>query len=601
MATVDINGPSSIGNSRSNFPHPLGIKARILLASVFGPYAQDDEFGSRQINPMELYHNQVTRVQGPFSLRMFHRSWGLMLIQANVAAPCTLLDFPTLERFIEEIRDHRYEIIGISSIIMNILKVEHMCALVRQYQPDAIIVIGGHIASIPDLDDRVDADWIVQGEGVQWFRRFLGEDPEQPIRHPVIPTRVGTRSMGVTVKEKSRETAVTLLPSVGCPLGCNFCSTSSLFGGKGKWFNFYNSGDELFDILCQLEKLRGTQSFFVMDENFLLYRKRALRLLELMEKHDKSWIFYVFSSANAIRSYSVEQLIALGISWIWVGLEGESSQYKKLNGIDTVELVRELQSHGIRVLGSTIIGLEHHTLENIEEAIEYAVHHDTDFHQFMLYMPLHGTPFYKDLEAQGLMLDETQCPLPDAHGQARFNYRHPHIPSGMETELLLKAFRRDFEINGPSLLRVLRTTLTGWRRYKNHPNLRIQRRFQLEIKGMVPAFSAVAGAAERYYRDNPALHNKFIALLKEMKAAFGWSSRLVASLGGRYVLGKIRKEEKRLARGWTYEPPTFYEVNDAVSPNESARISRCSYITPKLKTTPVDENAFVFEEEAAHL
>ena len=164
---------------------------------------------------------------------------------------------------------------------------------------------------------------------MQWFRRFLGENPEQPIRHPVIPTRVGTRSMGITVKEKPRETAVTILPSVGCPLGCNFCSTSSLFGGKGKWVNFYNSGDELFDILCQLEKLRGTQSFFVMDENFLLYRKRALRLLELMEKHDKAWIFYVFSSANAIRSYTVEQLIALGISWVWVGLECRKQPVQK--------------------------------------------------------------------------------------------------------------------------------------------------------------------------------------------------------------------------------------------------------------------------------
>ena len=45
--------------------HPKGRKARILLSSVFGPYAQDDEFGSRSINPMELYHNQVTRLQAP--------------------------------------------------------------------------------------------------------------------------------------------------------------------------------------------------------------------------------------------------------------------------------------------------------------------------------------------------------------------------------------------------------------------------------------------------------------------------------------------------------------------------------------------------------
>jgi hypothetical protein len=57
--------------------HPLGSQAKVLLLSVFGPYALDDQYGSRTINPMELYHNQVTRVQHAFSLRMFNRSWGL--------------------------------------------------------------------------------------------------------------------------------------------------------------------------------------------------------------------------------------------------------------------------------------------------------------------------------------------------------------------------------------------------------------------------------------------------------------------------------------------------------------------------------------------
>jgi hypothetical protein len=94
--------------------HPLGSEARVLLTSVFGPYAQDDEYGSRSLNPMELYHNQVTRVQGPFSLRMFHRSWGLMLIQAEhhrARARCSTSR--SSDRFIEEItaqavRHHRH-------------------------------------------------------------------------------------------------------------------------------------------------------------------------------------------------------------------------------------------------------------------------------------------------------------------------------------------------------------------------------------------------------------------------------------------------------------------------------------------------------------
>src|SRR3990167_8341344 len=114
-------------SSKLAHAHKPGAHSRILFTSVFGPYAQDDEFGSRLINPMELYHNQVTRTQGPFSLRMFHRSWGIALIQCNISAPCALLDFPVLGRFIQEIRENEYDIVGITAIIPNLGKVREMC------------------------------------------------------------------------------------------------------------------------------------------------------------------------------------------------------------------------------------------------------------------------------------------------------------------------------------------------------------------------------------------------------------------------------------------------------------------------------------------
>src|ERR1700749_4984115 len=115
--------------------HPKGAQARILLSSVFGPYAQDDQFGSRKINPMELYHNQVTREQGPFSLRMFHRSWGILMIQENISAPTTVMAFPTREAFEAELLEQQYDIVGISSIIVNVGKVREMCRIVRRVSP----------------------------------------------------------------------------------------------------------------------------------------------------------------------------------------------------------------------------------------------------------------------------------------------------------------------------------------------------------------------------------------------------------------------------------------------------------------------------------
>jgi len=529
--------------------HALGSRAKVLLTSVFGPYAQDDQYGSRKMNPMELYHNQVTRVQGPFSLRMFHRSWGLMFIQANIEAPCTLLDFPTLDRFVDEICDNGYDVVGISGIPPNILKVQKMCQLVRHHLPHAEIVVGGHIANVPDLDRRIDADYVVRGEGVRWFREFLGESPDRSYRHPAVTSGIGTRNMGMTVGEKPGGVAAAVIPSVGCPLGCNFCSTSAMFGGKGKFVNFYETGDELFDVMCQLEERQQAQSFFMMDENFLLHRKRALRLLELMEEHGKAWAVYVFSSANVLRSYTMEQLIGLGVSWVWMGLEGEDSQYTKLHGIDTHALIRRLQSHGVRVLGSSIIGLENHTPDNIDDVIDYAVRYNTDFHQFMLYTPVPGTPLYKEFEAKGLLKEPDEYLDSDIHGQYIFNYRHPHIKNGQETEFIERAFLRDFEVNGPSVARVFQTTLAGWKRYKDHPDGRIRRRFAWEAKDLATRYSAATAAAKLFYRDNPTIHAKLTTLQSDLNREFGWKSRLMSLLGGRYLLRQIRREEDRLATG----------------------------------------------------
>ena len=544
----------------------------MLLVGVFGPYAQDDQYGSRLINPMELFHNQVTRVQHAFSLRCFHRSWGLMLIQVNLNAPCTLLDFPSEERFLDEIKTRQYDVIGISSIIPNVLKVRRMCRLVRQHQPQATIVIGGHIANVPDLGKWVDADQIVKGEGVQWMRRFLGEDENQPIRHPQVMADIGPRTMGVPLKNHPGFDDAVLIPAVGCPMGCNFCSTSAMFGGKGKLIEFYKTGEELFDIMCALEANLHVKGFFVMDENFLLNQRRTLGLLDLMDAHGKSWYLKIFSSVNVLRQYTMEQLVGLGINWVWLGLEGKDNRYSKLAGTDTRELIRSLQSHGIRVLGSSIIGLEEHTSENMDAMIDYAVRHNTDLHQFMLYTPIPGTPLFAEQEAEGTLYDRTAMSPADIHGQLKFNFRHPHINPGDETEFLLRAFQRDFERNGPSIVRMIRTLLRGWQRYKHHPNPRIRARFAHDAANLSVKYAGALWAAGRRYRDDPHRFRLISHVLDEVYAEFGWKARLAAPMVGRYLYHKLRREERRLQNGWTYEPPTFYETNSADGPETAAHV-----------------------------
>jgi radical SAM superfamily enzyme YgiQ (UPF0313 family) len=542
--------------------HPKGSRARVLLTSVFGPYAQDDEFGSRSINPMELYHNQVTRAQGAFSLRMFHRSWGIMLIQRNISAPCTVLDFPTQERFERELLAYPYDIVGISSIIVNLGKVREMCRMVRRLAPQAVIVVGGHVAAIPGIEWMIDADHIVRGEGISWMRRYLGEDEHAPVHHPAVLSAFRPRTMGIRFSERASSTAATIIPSVGCPMGCNFCTTSSFFGGKGKFINFYETGDELFEVMCEVESALKVRSFFMMDENFLLYRERVLRLLERMKQAGKSWALYVFSSANAIRKYSIQELVELGITWIWMGLESPHSSYAKLNGVDTLQLTRELRQHGIKLLGSTIVGLEHHTPENIRQEIEHAVSHATDFHQFMLYTPVPGTPLYHEMEQAGRMLD---VDLADIHGQFKFNFQHAAISRDDSQQFLDWAFLRDFERNGPSIYRISQTILQGWRRYKDHPDRRVRERFEREVQQLRSSYNAALWAMERHLRQaNQAVSEQVRTLRREVEKEFGMAARLARAFLGPVLLWTTRREERRLAAGKTYEPPTIVERSNWV-------------------------------------
>ena len=538
--------------------HPKGTRARVLLTSVFGPYAQDDEFGSRKINPMELYHNQVTRAQGAFSLRMFHRSWGIMMIQANVSAPCTVLDFPTRERFRKELKRRRYDVVGISSIIVNVKKVAEMCRMVREVSPHSVIVLGGHVTAIPGIEGMVDADHIVRGEGITWMRAYLGEPVEVPIRHPEIVSGLETRIMGVRLPERKGGTAATIIPSVGCPMGCNFCTTSAFFGGKGKFINFFETGDELFRVMERMERSLGVETFFMMDENFLLHRERAMQLLACMKQAGKAWGMAVFASANAIRKYSLRELVELGVSWIWMGLESPRSHYSKLAGTDTRELTRELREHGIRVQGSTIIGLEHHTPENIHAEIEHAVGHATDFHQFMLYTPVPGTPLYAEMTNRGRMLEDVE--LADIHGQDRFNFQHAAISRDDSKRFLDWAFWRDFERNGPSLYRMCRTMLEGWRRYRDDPDARVRERFARDAEKLKTAYNAALWAMEREFRKvNQGVSEQIHGLRKEIEGEFGGVARVVSRVAGPVLWWTTRREQRRLAAGRTYEPPTIVE------------------------------------------
>jgi hypothetical protein len=266
----------------------------------------------------------------------------------------------------------------------------------------------------------------------------------------------------------------------------------------------------------------------------------------------------VFSSANAVAKYRMHELVDLGIEWIWLGLESPESSYSKLNGTDTHALARELQSHGIALLGSTIIGLEHHTPENIGAEIEHAVAHDAVFHQFMLYTPVPGTPLHREVEAQNRLRDDVD--LADIHGQHEFNFVHAAIGAADSKRFLDYAFRRDFERNGPSLYRFVRTMFERWRRYGQASDPRIRERVQRAGRQIETSYGAALWAMERYFRtSNADVSGQIHRVRRDIEREMGTLATVVTRSLGPLLLWTSRRDARRYPKGRRLEPRTFID------------------------------------------
>ncbi len=506
---------------------------KLLLTSVFGPYGVDDKFGRKE-NIMELFHNQVTREQGVFSMRFNHESAGLHLMAENISVPTVVLDFPSLKRFVKEIKKG-YDYIGISFIVPNFIKAKHMAELIRKHSPKSKIILGGHGTSIEDVEKHIPCDHVCKGDGVSFLRKLFKNDINAPITSPTLYSSLsGKHVMGAPTAQD----AAVLTPGVGCQNSCRFCSTSHYF--QRKYTSFLKTGKEVFDTCVRLEKKLGVTDFFIMDENFLKSEERARGLVAEMEKHGKAYSFGIFSSAEAVTRMGLDFIERMGVNFLWMGVESKKEVYEKNRGIDFKQLIKDLRNRGVSVLASGILFLEEHTKDTIHDDIDFLIGLKSDLVQFMQLGPLPGTRLYKDYDSKGLLLKD--IPYEEWHGQHRLWFKHPHFTSEESEQYLRDAFKKEFEINGPSILRIADTAIRGVMHSKDCADPFMVKRHQQRISRAVevyPLLDALCFYAPNRYAKELA-HD-----VRERYAAFFGRKSLETRLKSAAVQALVFKERIR--------------------------------------------------------
>jgi hypothetical protein len=176
----------------------------------------------------------------------------------------------------------------------------------------------------------------------------------------------------------------------------------------------------------------------------------------------------------------------------------------------------------------------------------------------MLYTPMPGTALYAQVAAEGRLL--TDIDLADTHGQFKFNFTHPAISRDESKVLLDRAFRLDFERNGPSLYRLMRTMMVRWRRYRADADPRVRGRVGVAASQLRAGYGAALWAMERYLRmPNPAVSERIRELRLETEREFGAMTSAINRVIGPALLWSSTRDARRFPGGRALEPRTFVE------------------------------------------
>jgi len=465
-------------------------QTRILLTTVCRPFGEDGEGDSVGA---ELFHAQVTREQGIFSYRQVIRCWGLDYIAKNIQPASVVLHYPSEREFVTELKDHRYDYIGINFVVATFHKLKRMTELIRRHAPGAKIILGGYGTVLSDSELLPYGDLICREEGIGFMRGLLGEDTKAPIVHPYVPIE-SPRVYSYPLKTKVAH----ITAGLGCPNGCDFCCTSHFF--KRQYIPFVKSGRELYKLIICMEKQAervgdALSSFIVIDEDFFLQEKRAREFLQCVREGGKPLSIMGFGSVKGLSKFTADEIAEMGFDIIWTAFEGTKSNFGKLRGKPLTELYSSLKSRGVALLSSMIIGFPYQNRAKIMEEFRTFTHLGPSLWQILIYFAFPGTPLHRRMLKENRFLPEYQKePNYRTFDGFSMHFTHPDFSPHELKELQRDLYKQSFEILGPSLLQVIRVWFEGYRNLRNSSNPLLYSRAQRMkeyVRDAVPALYPV--------------------------------------------------------------------------------------------------------------
>ncbi|MFZ5559792.1 MAG: B12-binding domain-containing radical SAM protein [Patescibacteria group bacterium] len=296
--------------------------------------------------------------------------------------------------------DKKPDVVGVSFTTETRFDGFKTIKIAKQVLPNSLVVAGGvHVSLTPQdtLSYIPELDMIVRGEGEETFleliktfekgesfNRVAGISFRQNNRIIHNPSRAPIKDLNkipfparhllskkykltLDVPGKGKIPAAHIMSSRGCPIGCNFCASSQMWGRMFR----YRSPENVLAEIEWLIKEYGVRGIWFFDDTLTMNRERVRDICDLiLERHlDISW--YCEVRVDTVDRELLKKMKEAGCYQVCFGVESGSQRVideiigKKITLEQVRKVARWCGELGLLIFPTFIVS---HPTETFEEA-----------------------------------------------------------------------------------------------------------------------------------------------------------------------------------------------------------------------------------------
>jgi radical SAM superfamily enzyme YgiQ (UPF0313 family) len=282
------------------------------------------------------------------------------------------------EEFREIDQSRVYHIVCIYTVTPNVKRAYRYADKYRK--EGTFIAIGGVHSSVMYKEASEHCDTIMIGEGEYTFRQFLTDYRSGTVKKSYVQKQ-GTVKMKdspiplYNYLNTGEQKLIPVQTARGCPHNCNFCNVNSLYG---KGFRAKEC-EQIVNELVEIKKLPAAKKIYITNDNLLSSLEHFNQLTLVLKETAFTWYANTDISFGVQERY-IRQAYDSGLRQVLIGFE--SIIKDNLYQLDTgnfkfrylrryKELIENIQSNGVGVVGSFMVGQLHDTEETFKYLEEF--------------------------------------------------------------------------------------------------------------------------------------------------------------------------------------------------------------------------------------